>query len=174
MQDRVKMCYACERSRGIDSFNRDSGRKDGLQSKCRDCQKQHYEENRQRHSKVMATWYQKNRESALASQKAYRERTTEYQREKNRRWVQANPEKNRAKRARRRALEVGDVDYNLVLDREGYWCYLCETTIDSQLSFPHPYSLVFEHVVALSKGGIHDNSNLKVAHNRCNLIKGAK
>ncbi|NRQ35984.1 HNH endonuclease [Nonomuraea sp. NN258] len=87
-----------------------------------------------------------------------------------RRWREANPEKwallNRANQRRRRS---GDkVDYSKILERDGWVCHICGYPIDGL------DDLHFDHVIPLIKGGPHSLTNIRPAHAKCNLRKGAK
>ncbi len=60
------------------------------------------------------------------------------------------------------------VDYAAVLAEHGMHCHICDAPITS------PGDLHFDHVIPLSKGGPHARENLRPAHARCNLRKGAR
>jgi 5-methylcytosine-specific restriction endonuclease McrA len=85
-----------------------------------------------------------------------------------RNWSRANPEKRRANEARRRALKratsVGPVDYVAIVYKFGLNCHLCRQPIAWS-------DLEFDHVIPLSKGGSHTQSNIKPAHRTCNRRK---
>lgn len=55
-----------------------------------------------------------------------------------------------------------------VIERHGMTCWLCQLPISSL------NELHVDHVVPLLAGGDSDLDNLKPAHARCNLIKGAR
>src|SRR6266568_1485722 len=68
-------------------------------------------------------------------------------------WRKANPEKARASHLRRKAHKLGavvePVDYKTVLDRDGYWCYICEQPIDPTAKSKSSTALTFDHVIPL-------------------------
>jgi 5-methylcytosine-specific restriction endonuclease McrA len=82
------------------------------------------------------------------------------------RWAKANPLKLREFKARRRASESGGtVDYDMVLCLYGMICHICEQPI------PTDNDLEFDHVVPLSRGGLHQQENVRPSHQSCNRQK---
>jgi 5-methylcytosine-specific restriction endonuclease McrA len=134
------------------------------------------EENREMLRERARKWYEENREKAHESNRKYREENPEKGRECKRKWREENPEKERAKRAKRRALKnkvtVGDLTaiarvYDLATNGDSVPCYLCGKVI------PKGERHV-DHIIPLSKGGLHTASNLAIACAKCNMSKGAK
>ena len=70
--------------------------------------------------------------------------------------------------AKRQALKVEDVDFKMILEKHGMVCHICGLTVDT-FSDVH-----FDHVIPLSRGGEHTESNILPAHSKCNLRKGKK
>lgn len=59
-----------------------------------------------------------------------------------------------------------------IFERDEWRCWICGEPVDRQVSWPHPQYPTLDHVMPLSKGGIHDPSNLRCAHNACNQRRG--
>lgn len=86
----------------------------------------------------------------------------------------ANPERyksiqQRAHRKRRALLagaQIERIDYERIKRRDKMRCHICLRKVS-------PRQLHFDHVIPLSKGGAHVESNLAVAHRRCNQKKSA-
>jgi 5-methylcytosine-specific restriction endonuclease McrA len=114
-------------------------------------------------------YYLANRESIRVRQNSRRK--VEINRACADAWAKANPKKRAEAEARRRArkneTEVERVDFEMILERDGMWCYLCEREVED------PNEIHFDHVIPLSRGGTHTFDNLKVTHGSCNLKKGA-
>lgn len=77
---------------------------------------------------------------------------------------------------RRRALKKATSSGRPVIlaeirERDKNCCHLCGDKVPAK-AYPHPLSPSLDHVIPLSKGGIHDPSNVKLAHLRCNVQKG--
>ena len=97
---------------------------------------------------------------------------SEEQRERNRQATREWHKKNRPRmrehcrryEAKKRAVTIGVVSYDRILDRDGLHCYLCNTAVAvSELSF--------DHVVPLSRDGAHTEDNIRVVHAVCNSRK---
>lgn len=115
--------------------------------------------------------YERNREKAIARAKRWVEDNPEKARAYKAEWKRRNPDAVRDARARRRALEVhaaaGRVDRREIFERDGGRCHLCGSLCD-------PGRFHIDHIVPISRGGVHAPSNVAVAHPLCNMRRGAK
>ena len=114
-------------------------------------------------------------------QRAFYWADPESHRERARSWSKANPEKARQLSRRnnqfRRAIKGGAaggtrINALEVFERDGWRCGLCGLPIDPSLSYPHPMMATLDHIIPVSKGGLHLLDNTQAAHARCNLSKG--
>lgn len=86
----------------------------------------------------------------------------------------------RAKRARRdalkrNALSAESVDPISILSRDNWHCYLCGIHTPQELRGTYKSNAPeVDHVVPLSKGGLHAKSNLRCACRKCNRLKSDK
>ncbi|WP_442972495.1 HNH endonuclease [Rhodococcus sp. BH5] len=55
--------------------------------------------------------------------------------------------------------------------RDGNQCRICDQSIDMMLTYPDMMRASVDHILPYSLGGTHHESNLQLAHLRCNLIK---
>lgn len=69
------------------------------------------------------------------------------------------------RKSRERAVTIGEVDYERILARDGYWCHICERDI-----LPHQ-KLEFDHVIPIDRNGPHVEWNIKPSHRFCNRRK---
>jgi len=87
------------------------------------------------------------------------------------RWAEKYPMKNRQYGARWRARKLGveltQVDYDAIIERDKGVCHICNLPIN-------PGELHFDHVIPLTKGGSHTRENIAMAHAFCNLSKNNK
>lgn len=60
-----------------------------------------------------------------------------------------------------------------VYERDAWTCGLCEEPVARDAPYPDPWSPSLDHIVPASLGGSDDPSNLRLAHLRCNLVRGA-
>lgn len=79
-------------------------------------------------------------------------------------------------RHKRRAQKNGTATEKIraveIFARDEYRCYLCGEETSGE--WPEPLSPSLDHVIPLSKGGTHTQDNVKCAHLRCNVAKGAR
>lgn len=119
----------------------------------------------------------RNRERVRVENAAWAKANPDKVAAKSRRWRLSHPLKVRAVKSRRRALIrtslIGNVDLDLLWIRQCGTCSLCFERIDRALAWPDPLSKSVDHIVPLSKGGTHEQSNLAWTHLVCNLKKGA-
>jgi 5-methylcytosine-specific restriction endonuclease McrA len=120
-----------------------------------------------------AEYRAENRERLRLYHLAYAEANREESRRRATAWMKANPERvaeiQRRRRARKRNATVGAVDL------EALWtgfCGICEAPMEWSPRRPDPLSKSIDHIVPLSKGGAHEQSNLQWAHLVCNFRKG--
>ncbi|WP_204745553.1 HNH endonuclease [Glycomyces paridis] len=156
-----KACTKCGERKPKDQFHKDPRRLDGRYSWCKPCFHEQVASIRTPESEAL------RRQAAYADPER-RERLLEG----HRKWSKANPEKNReyarAYQARKREATVEEVDYGLIIERDGMHCYLCRSDI-ADLDVLH-----FDHVVPLSRGGAHSMGNIKPTHGTCNQRKHNK
>ena len=193
----MRTCTKCGESKPLTECGRKASNRDGLQARCKPCVKEDKAASYMRHRESELAKrhadYLANREERIAAAiewkranptkvREYRrinyERNRERSAEQARAWREANPEKwrenlrtqARKRRARKLGAAVGDIDLTAL------WtgcCALCDAPLDAALAYPHPLSKSVDHIVPLSKGGSHEQSNLQWAHLVCNNRKGA-
>src|SRR5699024_7490683 len=56
--------------------------------------------------------------------------------------------------------------------RDGWVCHLCKEPVDRQLYWPNVRAGSVDHVVAVSRGGSDEESNLALSHLTCNVSRG--
>jgi hypothetical protein len=97
----TKLCKKCGEEKGVELFHKCKSSSDGLQSSCKECQKKHYKENREKILARRKKHHKENREEILAQQKKrYKENREEIlAREKKR--YEENREKISARRKKR-------------------------------------------------------------------------
>jgi 5-methylcytosine-specific restriction endonuclease McrA len=131
-------------------------------------------------------YYLRNKERIKARSREWAKENSEQHNANGRRWRENNLAKYRAQQRKYAAREdplvkrertnrchasklgvpVSKVDYNAIVERDGLWCYLCESEIDER------QDLSFDHVIPHARGGAHSESNIKLAHLSCNKSKG--
>jgi 5-methylcytosine-specific restriction endonuclease McrA len=78
------------------------------------------------------------------------------------------------RRAAKQRPGADAIDPIEIFIRDGWICWLCKIPVDPLAAPRSPGSASLDHIIPLSKGGAHTRSNVKCAHLRCNMAKGAK
>lgn len=157
----MKTCYKCKTEKPRAEFSKNKSRKDGLQTQCKECERENGREYRQQ-----------NRERRLGKQREWREQNREHIHEYGREWRQNNPEKVQTYSATRRVRKRGNLtetdiqqsaEYRKML--EGTPCHYCGTTEG-----------IFEidHKQPVSRGGDDHWTNLVNSCFDCNRSKSSK
>jgi 5-methylcytosine-specific restriction endonuclease McrA len=92
-----------------------------------------------------------------------------------REWRERNPERRRlrarrnqlTRRARQHDAFIEDIDGIILYERDMGICGICKTVVNFT-------AFHIDHVVPLSKGGLHKYENVQIAHPLCNIKKGAR
>ena len=128
-------------------------------------------------ARYRAAHRENSRASALAYNAAHREEQRAYaaayhtaHREERRAYQAAyraaHPEKNREQRHRRRARVraqfIAPVDAAAIYARDGGRCHICDKKV-------RPPDASMDHLVPISRGGMHEPANVRLAHLECNL-----
>lgn len=190
-----KTCPDCGIHKPFTEFHKDSQKKSGYRTYCKDCQtnrvKNHYKENSERITQYKRDYRKENKEHVNEIQRKlwhkhkekYRERMRIYRlnnldkfRENRRKSYRRNPEANarygQKYRALKRSKFVEHVSMAVLRERDGDSCYVCKELIDFSLKHPDPMSKSLEHVIPISRGGEHSYANTAISHLVCNMRKG--
>lgn len=123
-----------------------------------------------RHRELGASWKSRNLEKSRESIRRCRLKRIAAD-------LQAVRAKYREDRARRRArllnASLGPVSPSAIYLRDGGVCSICGFTV-SQDTENNNLRASLDHVVPLSRGGSHDESNVRLAHALCNSVKHAR
>lgn len=167
----LKLCPRCNIEQQRTEFTKDKNRPDGLKVYCKTCCKIERTENRDYHRSKSKEWRENNPERFKEKRDAWMQANPQAENETRKKWMAENKLKVRQikkkYKARRMTWEVGDVDYDEILARDGLVCHICGT--DVELDDIH-----FDHVIPLAKGGAHSMDNIHVSHSRCNMKKHTK
>jgi 5-methylcytosine-specific restriction endonuclease McrA len=183
----TKICTKCGLARPLDEFQVDPRYKGGRTTRCRECTRLYHHEWAAKNSeKERERWrrqreehpeaarertrksYRKHAEKRRAERREYgmqhRAQESLYRAEHHKRFPFKKKQNDALIRARRYGVEIGDVDYERVLERDNGMCHLCGSAV-------LPDDLTFDHLVPMSKGGPHTMGNVAVAHYECNRYK---
>lgn len=78
------------------------------------------------------------------------------------------------RRSRLNSVMTEYIDFGFVWERDDGTCQICMNKIDKNLSYKDRYSLQYDHIVPISKGGNDVTSNIQLSHRTCNASKHDK
>ncbi len=88
------------------------------------------------------------------------------------RWCQANPDKVKSIRVKRKAkkktLIIEKFSVLEIFERDHWICQICHKKVDKNKKYPNPFSSSLDHIIPLSKGGVHKRQNVQLSHLICN------
>ncbi len=180
MNQVLQQAPVCERHGCEKVWIKDSSCKRGYRWRCPTCSRESKEkyvkanpERVQANGRARSLkWKRNNPEKVRASEQKQREKNPEKSCVDDRKWRKANPEKVVAKSARRRALLFDavvpgrEVTVAIQKRRKALFDGCCFCGADKKLTL--------EHIVPLSKGGLHVEENLLGSCKRCNSSKHVK
>jgi 5-methylcytosine-specific restriction endonuclease McrA len=130
----------------------------------REYQRRYRERNRDR----LREYRRKTSERRRVARRRHYVENADHARALARRWAAENPDRRRANEANRKARKldqfIEDVDPRTVYAMHGGMCGICEQYIDGDFHV--------DHIIPLSKGGMHGYINVQPAHPICNRRKG--
>ena len=101
----MKRCYKCGEEKALCEFSKNKSRKDGLNSRCRACNKAYNQANKEKFAKRDKAYQQANKEKIAEQRKAYRQANKDKIAEKNKAYTQANKDKRSVYQKKRRATD---------------------------------------------------------------------
>jgi hypothetical protein len=107
-----KVCSRCKIEKSLPEFNKDKNQKDGLESRCRDCQREKFRlwvEAGKRPRERRREWWKQHKEKALESQSRHRRRSRDVRNVQSKQYRENNPEKLSAQRATQAAAKRGGI-----------------------------------------------------------------
>ena len=90
-----KRCCTCGEVKGVEAFSRNRSKKDGLQPRCKACERRYHEENRETVLERQRRYHEENREAIAERDRRYYEENREAILERKRRYREENREANR-------------------------------------------------------------------------------
>jgi 5-methylcytosine-specific restriction endonuclease McrA len=186
----MKTCTKCGEEKPLESFGKESRLPSGRQPHCRECatlyRKRYRQERPEVHRRSNKGHYERNKETVSARHsrwwKANKEWGREYQAQKyldhrerilrsSKEWRQRNPKMVQAfcadRSARRRGADRGAVSASDMAWILASTCGLCSYCGEAR-------ALTVDHIEPISRGGLHEESNIAPSCQSCNSSKKAK
>lgn len=93
-------------------------------------------------------------------------------------WARANRDlRNMADHRRRVRLAAGEVEKfepTEIYERDRWRCGICKRRVNPKFGPSHPLSASIDHIIPVVEGGHHVRANVRLAHLRCNVSRGAR
>jgi 5-methylcytosine-specific restriction endonuclease McrA len=135
-----------------------------FKAKCPNYWKERYARDREKLKRKATEWYQANAERAGQRQKAYAAKRRVDQPDH----VRALARRTQAKRrALKKNVFIEAVDPRVVFRRDKGKCGICRKRVDVRGQWE------VDHIIPISKGGVHSYDNVQLAHLECNRKKSA-
>ena len=181
-----KKCCTCKKFYSLDSFRKDSSRKDGLNPRCQECaaksdakyyrahkeQKTEYdvkyrEQNKEKIKERDFLYRQKNKEKIAKRGARHCRNNKKKKAENSARYLQNNKERVYIRNAKRRAIKFNQTTPNADLRIIQLYYAVCgETNEILGDIFFH-----VDHIQPISKGGLHHGDNLQILEASLNIQK---
>lgn len=196
----TKWCSKCDQTKPVEDFNKNSNRPDGYAHWCRGCANEanskYKKANRAKVSQAqreyraanpdkVAAYYaahkeelnKKSRDHYAANKERYRENYDRWVTENKERWTAYRNEWSRKNgsghrdRAKRFGVKYTPINKTAIFERDEWICGLCGDPVDQAVPWPDLECATLDHVIPMSLGGDHVESNVQLAHFFCNLLK---
>ena len=168
----TKVCTKCSESKQLSDFSKSKRSKDGLEHACRDCR-----------SLKNRAYYSSNKEKVLAECKAYRENNKDKESARKKAYYEANLDKVLADM---KAWNGANPDHKAALGGKGHAIRRGGSTseiYDLELCIPFyaesrrlsketGVAHHVDHIIPITKGGLHCQTNLQVLTAEENFQKG--
>lgn len=162
----TKVCTGCKEDLPRSAFS--GSPTGGISGRCRPC----FNEARRtpEFREIRKKWNTANKDKVRLSREKYVSSHKDKIRRDNQKYYQEHKDEIRTHkhnyRARKRNAFVETVRFVDIALRDGLQCYLCKQGKGEKLCL--------DHVIPLSKGGLHCKDNIKLAHLTCNNKKRAR
>lgn len=167
-----KSCCRCKAILPIDCFNKDKQTIDGLQRRCRICNRQvnqkDYQIHREKRLIKDAKYRKDNPDKTKAAIKRWANVNKQSLRNNTKKWNHNNPEYARQIKQIRRARKLANGIFK-VSKKEIYKLYNSPCIYCGSLE-----NIQIDHVIPIARGGTHGIGNLVSACMSCNTSKGKK
>lgn len=170
-----KVCNTCFAEKPCADFRQDQQKGDGYIGRCKQCEQERWDT-------LSEEEKEQYRLQDRMSREPRRDLIQERDRERSKRRQEETPlvilEYHHRRNARKKEVQVEDVNFQRIIERDGYSCYICNGSIDPTIK-KGPAMLSFDHVIPLQPRlgepqGTHSEENIRPAHKSCNSRKRNK
>lgn len=200
-ENSLKVCNTCGEEKTLKEFRKRSDSPDGRRGQCEACfrdreqkhyqqnkerinlyRKQHYQQNKERYIALSKNRYEENKEEINKKKKQYYEENREQAAARMKVWHEKNPnwrkehrvanpdlvrDQESMRRAKRYTAYVEPVNRWILFEVYKGCCGICGEAVERD-------SFEVDHIIPLSKGGLHMYTNMQPSHRSCNAMKNDK
>ena len=94
----LKVCNKCGRELPVEQFSKCERNKDGLQNKCKECNRQYHEEHKEEKQQYQRQYNQENKEKIQQYRQEHKEEIQQYQQQYDKQYYQEHKQENKEKR----------------------------------------------------------------------------
>lgn len=175
----MKQCSECLLAKPLDDFYPCRTNRDRRQGRCKQCYRDAANRRYAERGEEIRDHKRKRYQNDLDFREKHKADVLQWSRENpdsraayTRQWEVENQDKNRQKKRRNQASRharkldqfIENVDPAIVYEMHGGRCGICKQFIEGDFHV--------DHVIPLSKGGMHGYINVQPAHPVCNISKG--
>lgn len=140
---KTKICNGCQIEKSVEEFSKDKTKKDGLQNKCKECNKAYNQANAEKILVNHKAYCQTNREAIAEQKRAYRQSNAEKYAEYHKTYRQTpigKAAKKNSDHKRRSLTKQGDVTSAQLLDltTNAKVCYWCNKSLNGKKNTYRP------------------------------------
>jgi 5-methylcytosine-specific restriction endonuclease McrA len=167
----TRRCARCKEDRPADDFY-------ATGSYCKPCSREYARQRRaapgyaEQMSLYNRDWNARNGPLKRLLDKRWVEENRERKLEINRKWQRNNPlGSGHRSRARRFGVLYTPIKKAAIFERDQWVCGLCGEPVDKDIAWPNLECATLDHIIPMSRGGDHVETNVQLAHFLCNLMK---
>ncbi|MBC8551509.1 MAG: HNH endonuclease [Candidatus Brocadiales bacterium] len=165
----MKVCNKCGVNKENTAFCKNKAKKDNINTICRDCIKAYHENNKEQLSIASKLWRLNNKDKLKVTSDSWYVNNTKVRLEKAKMWKMDNPDKVALYDIRRRRSKLEQLPEDANLEKIAS-IYKEARRLTKETGIQRHV----DHIVPLSKGGLHHEDNLQILTAEENLRKGAK
>lgn len=102
----MKLCCACNQEKSVELFNKRAASRDGLQRRCKECERLYKLQRVDLEKERQAKWYEKNKEAKNQASRFWYLANKESVTQRSAKWLRNNPVKSRQINARKKAIKL--------------------------------------------------------------------
>lgn len=165
----VRRCAICKEEKPADHFYRTG-------SYCKPCgrefSRKYAREHREERRLYGIEWNAQNRDLKRKLDREWVEKNRERKLAINRKWQKKTQlDSGHRGRAKKFGVKYTPINKLTIFERDLWICGLCREPVDKDIPWPDLLCATLDHIIPMSRGGDHVESNVQLAHFLCNLMK---